>query len=54
MAKLNLDLTKLTVETFSVDPPDGESRYGSSDWCDTDRECSSLCLHATNVCQACG
>jgi hypothetical protein len=54
MAKLNLDLAELNVETFPTAPGvASDSLYNSSDRCDTDQECSSACFHATNICRLC-
>jgi len=55
MARLNLNLSELNVETFPTGPEvAADDWYSSSNWCDTDRDCSSACLAATNVCQVCG
>jgi hypothetical protein len=55
MARLNLDVAELSVESFPMAPEvAADNWYSSSDFCDTDRECSSYCFHATNVCRLCG
>ncbi|HEU4455269.1 MAG TPA: hypothetical protein VFR81_19550 [Longimicrobium sp.] len=55
MERKSLNLAELSVETFDVAPGEWATDwYSSSDWCDTDRECSSHCLAATNVCRVCG
>ncbi|HEX6749139.1 MAG TPA: hypothetical protein VF092_17715 [Longimicrobium sp.] len=32
---------------------DYSDMLGNTAWCDTDRDCSGVCLVATNVCYAC-
>jgi hypothetical protein len=54
MAKLNLDLAKLNVETFPTAPEvAADDLHNSSDRCDTDLECSQVCVQPTNICRLC-
>ena len=67
MARKKLKLEELEVESFTASrdgkpaPAGGVHGHsgdyscalGNTAWCDTDRDCSGVCLVATNVCSPC-
>ena len=62
MKRLELNVVDLKVESFvtlaKAKTPNAEQDYsqwkGTSDYCDTENDCSLACIAPTNVCAVCG